>query len=313
MKPVRRAVIDVGTNSVKLLVADVAGVQVQPVVEKSKQTRLGHGFYETHRLQAEAIAATAEAVARFAGEARQCEAQSIRIVATSAARDAANADELTTRIERSASLKVEIISGEQEADWVFAGVSSDERFAGRRLLLLDVGGGSTELILGSDKQKEFSASFALGSVRLMEQLPHGDPPRPEELAACRQCVRSFLKAEVAPKLREGRTEEGRTELVGTGGTATILARMEGQMSTFERQRIEEIRVSLERMRWHMERLWSLPLAERERIVGLPKNRADIILNGAAIYEGIMEEFGFAELSISTRGLRFAVVMDGGGE
>src|ERR1041385_918599 len=114
MKPVRRAVIDVGTNSVKLLVADVAGREVQPVWEESHQTRLGKGFYETHRLQREAIDATEKTVAQFGETARKHEARSIRVIATSAARDAVNGGELSSAIESASGLKLEIISGEQE-------------------------------------------------------------------------------------------------------------------------------------------------------------------------------------------------------
>src|SRR5437867_4176704 len=176
MEPVRRAVIDVGTNSIKLLVADVAGHDVRPVVEDSKQTRLGRGFYETHRLQPEAIGATAKAVARFAEMARERQAASIRVIATSAARDAVNPEELISTIEQAAGLKVEIISGDQEADWVFQGVTTDAVLAEQPLLLLDVGGGSTEFILGQGEHKQFSHSFPLGTVRLMEKIPHSDPP-----------------------------------------------------------------------------------------------------------------------------------------
>jgi len=110
MQPVRRAVIDVGTNSVKLLVADVAGRQVEPVCEQSKQTRLGHGFYETRQLQSGAIAATAKAVADFAALARQAHAVSFRVIATSAAREAVNRDELTAAIEQASGLKVDTLT-----------------------------------------------------------------------------------------------------------------------------------------------------------------------------------------------------------
>ena len=318
MQPERRAVIDIGTNSVKLLVADILGQRVRPIREQSKQTRLGSGFYQRRMLQSGAIAATASAVASFADEARADRAASIRIFATSAARDAANAQELTEAIERACALKVEVISGEQEADWVFAGVAADGRFADRRLLLLDVGGGSTEFILGQDKHKDFRASFPLGSVRLFEQLPHSDPPKAEELAACRQWLSRFLATEVHPLLESagvrppgpGASETDQSVLlVGTGGTATILARLENQMEDYDRERIEATRLSIERVRWHTEHLWSLPLAERQNLIGLPKNRADIILPGVAIYEAIMEQFGFPELLISTRGLRFAAVID----
>ena len=101
------------------------------------------------------------------------------------------------------------------------------------------------------------------------------------------------------------------QLVGTGGTTSILARMELQMDGYERERIESVRLTLEKVRGHRERLWSLPLEERRGIIGLPPKRADVILTGVAIYEAVMEEFGFNELRVSTRGLRFAAVMDEG--
>src|SRR5215469_15499538 len=181
MSDTRRAVIDVGTNSVKLLVADIQRHDVLPVCEDSIQTRLGQGFYETHRLQAEPIAKTADAVRTFAQKARELKANSVRVIATSAARDAVNPDELISAIETAAKLKVEIISGEKEAEWAFQGVTTDHALAAEPLLLLDVGGGSTEFILGQGEHKHFQESFPLGTVRLMEKVPHSDPPRSEEL------------------------------------------------------------------------------------------------------------------------------------
>jgi exopolyphosphatase/guanosine-5'-triphosphate,3'-diphosphate pyrophosphatase len=310
----RRAVIDIGTNSVKLLVADVAGADVRPLLEDSKQTRLGRGFYETHQLQPEAIAKTAEAVARFAEAARGLGAQSIRVIATSAARDAKNSRDLTEAVERASGLKVEIISGEQEADWAYQGVTSDPALAQHPLLLLDVGGGSTEFILGHGEHKDFRHSFALGSVRLLEKFPVSDPPAPAELPTVRAWLKRFLQAEVRPKIRAELYYEGkfdRVRLVGTGGTTSILARMELQAESFDRERIETVRLSLQRLSEWVERLWSLPLAERRQITGLPPKRADVILTGVAIYEAVMAEFGFTELRVSTRGLRFAAVMDAG--
>jgi exopolyphosphatase/guanosine-5'-triphosphate,3'-diphosphate pyrophosphatase len=314
MEPIRRAVIDVGTNSVKLLVADVARQEIRPVCEQSKQTRLGHGFYETRRLQGEAIAATANAVSDFATQARQSQAVSIRVIATSAAREAVNREELTAAIEHAAGLKVEVISGEQEADWGFQGVTTDPQLAQAPLLLMDVGGGSSQFTIGREGHTRFRHSFPLGSVRLLETIPCSDPPKPAELAACRQWLKRFLQKEVGPKLLPGMEDsragsEGSVQLVGVGGAATILGCMEARLATFDRARIEATRLSAARVTWHLERLWSLPLEERKETIGLPKNRADVILMGVAVYQGIMEEFGFRELRISTRGLRFAAVMD----
>jgi exopolyphosphatase/guanosine-5'-triphosphate,3'-diphosphate pyrophosphatase len=316
MSIVRRAVIDVGTNSVKLLVADVSGRKVHPILEDSKQTRLGQGFYETCRLQGGPIAATAYAVARFAATARACKAASIRVIATSAARDAINPDDLLSAIAEASGLPMEIISGDKEAEWAFRGVTTDARFATEPLLLLDAGGGSTEFILGKGGQTHFRASFPLGTVRLLEKFSHGDPPGPEALAGCREWLRQFLSTEVRPGLEPAMHSEAklspegpRLRLIGTGGTTSILGRMEAKLDVYDRARIESIQLSLDRIRWHVEHLWGLPLFERQQVVGLPRKRADVILLGVTIYEAVMEQFGFDHLAISTRGLRFAAVMD----
>lgn len=324
METARRAVIDVGTNSVKLLVADVAGREVRPVLEKSKQTRLGKGFYETRRLQPPAIEQTAAAVATFTRAARELGAATVRVLATSAARDARNPEDLLTAIESATKKKVEIISGDQEAELGFRGVMTDPALARQPLLLLDVGGGSTELILGCAGHHHFRRSLALGTVRLLEQMPHGDPPTAGELAACRKSLRQFLdqqvRSELEPALaresKRGASASGvdeakthRVQLVGIGGTATILGRMALSMEDFDRERIEATCLTLEEVGKTRSRLWGLTLAERKQIPGLPANRADVILFGLTIFESVMEQFGFADLRISTRGLRFAAVMD----
>jgi len=309
MTPVRRAVIDVGTNSVKLLVADVQKPSVIPILEESEQTRLGKGFYETHRLQQDSIQDTARAIAQFAGVARTNGAVSLRVIATSAARDAVNKQELLDAIKNASGLNADIISGDQEADLVYQGVRSDATLAGQRLLILDVGGGSAEFIIGENEHPEFTHSFPLGSVRLLETLRPSDPPTPAELDRCRKYLRAFFAERihtiVNPHLAKGREA---TRLIGTGGAATILARMEYALDQYRRQEIEGARITLDSIHRWMKELWSMPLSERRNIVGLPRKRADVILTGMAIYEAVLEEFGFNELRASTRGLRFAAVM-----
>jgi exopolyphosphatase/guanosine-5'-triphosphate,3'-diphosphate pyrophosphatase len=189
MQKVCRAVIDVGTNSVKLLVAEVAGQIVTPLLEQSEQTRLGRGFYPMHRLQADAILQTARAVAGFAEVAAKFRPVSTRVIATSAARDAVNQAELLDAIHRVASLPVEVITGEEEANWVYRGVTSNAALAERPLLILDVGGGSTEFILGEGATQYYQHSFPLGTVRLLEQLEVSDPPTATELTRCMNLTR----------------------------------------------------------------------------------------------------------------------------
>jgi exopolyphosphatase/guanosine-5'-triphosphate,3'-diphosphate pyrophosphatase len=278
---------------------------------------LGEGFYETHELQPEPIKRTVKAIEEFLSIAHEQKAANVRLIATSAARDAKNSRHLTGAIQKTSGLTVEIISGGQEASWAFQGVTSDPELAKCPLLLLDVGGGSTEFILGHGEQKDFQHSFALGTVRLLETIRPSDPPTGDEFAKCRSWIREFLQNEVRSRVQKELAAERKlssgqhqVQLVGTGGTATILARMEATIEDYDRTRIEATRLSLERIAFHAEKLWRLPLADRKTIIGLPPKRADVILTGVAIYEAVMAEFGFVDLRVSTRGLRFAALMDG---
>lgn len=330
----RRAVIDIGTNSVKLLVADVTATTVVPVWEGSEQTRLGRGFYDDHRLRPEAIADTARAAARFLDTARDHGATHLRLIATSAARDALNAEELRAAIHTATGQPLEVISGEQEADWAYQGVLTHSPLGPQPVLILDIGGGSTEIILGHAGRTLFCESFKLGTVRLLEAGPLADPPTPTELARLREQLRAFLRSEVLPRLTPhlaaaatppsstprpphrpttGAADASEApsaqpiQLVGTGGTTSILARMELRLADYERDRMEATRLTSERIRWHLEHLASLSLAKRRSLPGLPSKRADVILFGAAILEAVMDALRITELRISTRGLRFAAV------
>jgi exopolyphosphatase/guanosine-5'-triphosphate,3'-diphosphate pyrophosphatase len=309
----RRAVIDIGTNSVKLLVADGSDRSVQPVLERSEPTRLGSGFYETHRLRSEVIQHTAEVVREFSGEARRAGAASLRIIATSAARDALNRAELIAAVESASGHRLEIITGEQEALWAYRGVARDPRHAGGPLLILDVGGGSTEFVLGEGDHLHFRNSFRLGAVRLLERFQPADPPAEADLVRCRHWLRDFLRTEIRPELQPmlATLNPTRPRLVGTGGTASILVSMELGLTSYDRERIEATVLSRAQLAGRMAQLWRLSLAARRQLAGLPPNRADVILTGAAIYEAVMEEFGFGELRVSTRGMRFAALMDPG--
>ena len=286
--------------------------------KKASKPASGVSFYETRRLQPDAIAQTAQAVADFAQRARDEGALSVRAFATSAARDATNGEELLCSVLSASGLDVEIISGDREADWVFQGITSDPQFATGPLLLLDVGGGSTEFILGEGKQKHFRQSFPLGTVRLMENIPQSDPPTPRELTACRTWLQHFLEAEVRPRLKPAMDREvslhstaAKLQLVGTGGTTSILARMEAKLEAYDRAKIEGVRLTASRLQWHVDHLWSLPLEERKRGRRSPLRKAGrmLFLTGSAIFEAIMEHFDFDHLRITTRGLRFGALME----
>lgn len=302
-----RAVIDIGTNSVKLLVAEVRDGEVDPLFEKGEQTRLGAGFYETHLLRADAIAATAEAVADFTERARQFGAVSIDVIATSAAREATNARELIDAVESASGLPLRVISGDQEADWAFCGVATQRELQDQPLLVMDIGGGSTEFVLGARAQRKTGRSFQLGSVRLLEKITPSDPPTDEQRERCLTWLRDFFSTEVSPFLAE-HLHETRPLLITTGGTGTILGRIKHRLTHYDREIIEGSCISAKELAEIVRRLWSLPLEERKQIPGLPASRADVIIMGAAILEAATEALRFDEVHISTRGLRFGAVL-----
>jgi exopolyphosphatase/guanosine-5'-triphosphate,3'-diphosphate pyrophosphatase len=307
----RHAVIDVGTNSVKLLVAEVSSRGVNPLFETSCQTRLGSGSYESRRLSEAAIARTVRAIAGFVAESARWHLGAPRVIGTSAARDAGNPEELRAAVREICGLEMEILSGEQEADWAFLGVASDPALHHRPLLIVDAGGGSTEFIVGEGVQSHFRQSFRLGTVRLLERLKPADPPTAEDWTHCQQLVDEVFEQEICPSVGPALTPfRGREiQLVGTSGTTSLLAAMATGLATFDRARIEATRLSLQQVRRERERLWSLPLAERRRVPGLPEDRADVILTGVAIYEAATEKLGFDGLRVSARGLRFAAALD----
>lgn len=306
----RHAIIDVGTNSVKLLVADVSQDNVTPLLETSQQTRLGKGLFLGGQLEPEAIRQTARAVQGFARRARECGAVSIRVVATNAAREAKNSRQLVDAIAAEAALPLEVIPGEVEADLAYRGVLTAGRDYPSGLLLLDVGGGSTELIIGTGSQPAFSGSFPLGTVRMLELFPHSDPPTATEHERLHGRLKSVLADQVAPAIHQALpdTRLNQLSLIGTGGTATLLARMAAGLHKYDRNIIEATRLTADDVtRWE-ERLWSLPLTGRRTIVGLPAEKADVILVGVAIYRAIMECWQLPVLQVSMRGLRFGALL-----
>lgn len=302
----RRAVIDVGTNSVKLLVADIHQGLAVPIAEASHQTRLGEGLFRHHLLQPQAIARTTEAVTDFLSQARTLGAEVVRIYATSAAREAANRGELVDALQNATGLPLEIIPAETEAEWAFLGVLSHPAFASQNLLLMDLGGGSAQFIAGAEGHARFQASYPLGCVRWLEKMHLSDPPTPSEKQECSQRLHAFLSSAVVPALQSHLPAS--CQWVGLGGTATILGRMELGMTGFERELLESLRLPAEKLRHWRDRLWAMPLAQRRLIPGLPPNRADVILLGTAIFAEVMQLFGFAELRLSTRGPRFGALL-----
>lgn len=311
MKPTPRAVIDVGTNSVKLLIADVTGSSVTPLHEESQQTRLGHGLYSTHSLQASAIEKTAAVVAGYARKVQDFRVKTLRVIATSAARDAKNAQTLADAVLQQSGVKLEIITGKQEAQWAFAGISSDPRLDGCPLLIMDAGGGSTQLIYGNKSREAAHHSYGVGAVRLLHKFPPSEPPLPQEMVQCLDWLRGYFQAHTPQDLASWKGDPAKTpQFVGTGGSSSLLGAMQLGLERFDREKIESVELTADQVAQRLRQLWSLSLDERRKIPGLPANKADVVLMGVAIHEAVMREFSLPSMRISTRGFRFAALLEG---
>jgi exopolyphosphatase / guanosine-5'-triphosphate,3'-diphosphate pyrophosphatase len=302
----RVATIDVGTNTVLLTVAERRGRTFHPVVERAEITRLGRGVDRTGRLDPAAIADTVAVIARYAAEARSLGATRIAAVATSAARDAANGAEFFEAARAAAGIVPEIIPGGEEARLVHLSAWGDFGAPGRRLAVLDVGGGSSEVTWGDGPSPEGRRSFQMGAVRLTERTDPADPPSADDLARMRAAARGALGEMGA--IRDSGAFSG-ARLVAVAGTVTTLAAVAQALPAYDAVRVHGSTLSREDLEALVVRLAALSTAERASLPGMEPKRADVIVAGAVLVETAMELGGFAELTVSDRGVRWGLLHD----
>ena len=266
----RVAAVDLGTNSTRLLVADVSDGHIEEVVRRSVVTRLGEGVDARRRLLPVPVARVRNVLTDFRRELEALGAERTLAVATSAVRDAENGEAFLGEIEWSYGFKTKLLSGEDEAQLTRRGVGAQAGSA----LLLDVGGGSTEL-----STNRFATSLDVGSVRLTERYLHGDPPTRLELARARAAVKQLL-----PPL----TVSDAIGVAGTVGQLAVLANSD--------------RLSRATVSQLLSDLASLPLEARRRLEGLDPERAPVIVAGALVVDEVLDHYGLAELRFSVRDL-----------
>jgi exopolyphosphatase/guanosine-5'-triphosphate,3'-diphosphate pyrophosphatase len=297
----RFAAIDVGTNTVLLLVAEEAPSGFTPVAEHGEITRLGKGVDATRRLAPDAMARTLDAVGRFAAEARALGAVGLAVSATSAARDAQNGAEFLRAANERAGVEVEILSGEEEARLSYLAVCND--FAAeageRELVAIDIGGGSTEFIFGRGSAVRFHTSINIGSVRLTERCVRSDPPSAEDLAR--------LDAELDSALASVPSPGANALVVGVAGTVTTLYAVANGIAPYDAARVHRGWLSREELQRTRARLAAAPLAVRRSIPGLQPERADVIVAGAILLEHALDHLGAAGSRVSDRGLRWGLL------
>ncbi|MFY0529307.1 Ppx/GppA family phosphatase [Archangium gephyra] len=298
----RYATIDVGTNSVLLLVADrLPDGRFQAVQERAEITRLGRGVDKSRRLSPEGLEATLQVLSDFASEARRLGAEAIAASATSAARDAENGADFLTGARERAGVTVDIISGELEAQLSFTSAWADfGRESSAPLVVIDIGGGSTEFIYGDAQGRvAFRHSFDVGAVRMTERYVQSDPMS----AADRARVESHLR-ETFSKLPPCPPD---AVLVGIAGTVTTLFTMQHAIDPYDAARVQGGTLTLAELEALADRMCHLPLAERQKLPGLQPKRADVIPAGALILLESLRALGLERCRVSDRGLRWGLL------
>jgi len=300
------AAIDIGTNSVRLAVVREEGTKITTLAVHREVVRLGEGEFETNLMIPAAISRGALVCSRFADVARGFGAEEIVAYATSAVREAENRDEFIERVRSESGVEVSIISGVEEARLIWLGVSSGLNLADKKAALIDIGGGSTEVIVGKAAGYEMLDSMKLGAVRLSNHfLKDAGPVGNESFAR----IRNYVKGVATQPIRRVR-DQGFDLMIGSAGTITtmadIIARRVGD-PPINSQRNPTFRVADLREATHM--LCRLSLDERRGVPGMDAGRAEIIIGGAAILLTLMEEFGADRMTVSDRGLRDGILLD----
>lgn len=293
-----RAAVDVGTNSVRLLVLDGEGRQLD---RRMTITRLGQGVDERGRLDDEALERTLAVLRGFreAWQAWGVASHRVRIAATSAVRDAADRERFFRGVERvTGGVPAEVVTGEQEAAFAFRGATGALGIP-HPAVVVDIGGGSTEVVVGDgDGAPAAAVSLQLGSVRLTERLLASDPPRPEEVAAARREVAARLEEADRDLEARGAAVADAAVLVGVAGTVTTLAALHRGLSRYEADRVHGTALPRAALEAWTERLLGMRVAERAELAVVAAGREDVIAGGALIAEGILAHHGRDQLIVS---------------
>ena len=284
------AAVDCGTNSTRLLVCDGDGRTLERLM---RITRLGQGVDRAGALGSEAIARTVSTLSDYREVMDRLGVDRVRITATSAARDAANREAFFDEVERVVGARPELLDGAEEGRLSFLGATAELDPVEGPFLVVDIGGGSTEFAVGTDRC-EGVVSVDVGCVRVTEQYLHHDPPLPEELSACLSVTDLYLDDVVRdlPQSLDAR------RFVGLAGTVTTVAAIELGLATYDRERIHHFELTRSAAEDVFRTLATEPLADRLYNPGLEKERADVIVGGCCVLQAVFRHFGFESCLVS---------------
>lgn len=287
----RVAALDCGTNSIRMLIADGGPGGLRDVSRRLELVRLGQGVDATRRFHPDALRRTFTALDRFAAEIAETGVDHIRFVATSATRDVTNRDEFFAGVRERLGVEPEVINGIEEARLSFVGALEGRNDLPQPVLVTDIGGGSTELILGRDAELERAASLDVGAVRLTERFLHSDPPTAVEVARARAYVEERIAA-------CGLDLAGARSWVGVAGTLTTMAAISLKLSVYDPRLVDGTRLDLEEVKGLSEFFLRSATEELVQIPTLPRMRAEVIAGGAVIARSIADVIGAPHLLVS---------------
>ncbi len=297
------AAIDIGTNTILLLIGEVSeNGEPYPIYQAQGVARLGKGVDKTGKLHPKNMEKALRILREYKAIVDENRVSKVLPVGTSALRDAANRDEFLNRARKALGWKIKIISGEEEARLSFLGALSNKADLRGRVLVVDIGGGSTEFVWGTTETMEGRKSLNIGSVRLTEQFFHRDPPSLEEINKLTAYIKSRLSSLQADI-------QNPDQLVGVAGTATTLAAMVLRQKEYNSEAIDGFELSLQKVSMLIRKMQAISAKERLKLPGLYPGREDVILAGSILLMEIMKVFGQKELIVSDRGLRFGLLLD----
>jgi exopolyphosphatase / guanosine-5'-triphosphate,3'-diphosphate pyrophosphatase len=287
------ASVDIGTNSTRVLVGRPTAAGLEVLDRRNTITRLGQGVGASGRLAPEAVERTLDCLRGYREILDRHGVERVRVAATSASRDAANRDEFFGAVETLIGARPELLSGDEEGRLSFRGATGELDPAIGPFLVVDIGGGSTEFIVGTDRV-EGVMSVDIGCVRLTEKFLHHDPPEPEELSACISLTDAYLDDVVReiPAAAEART------LVGLAGTVTTVAAVEIGLEVYDRDRIHHFHLTREAAEDVFRTLATESRADRVHNPGLEEARADVIVGGCCVLVALFRHLGFDEMIVS---------------
>jgi exopolyphosphatase/guanosine-5'-triphosphate,3'-diphosphate pyrophosphatase len=298
----RVGVVDVGTNSVRILVAEGDGKTLADLERDLTITRLGEGVDRDRLLGAGPLRRTVAAIAGYVERCRARNAEAIRVIATSAVRDAANRNDFVEAVRRATDIEPVILTGDQEARLGFLGATIDVPAPGP-YMVVDIGGGSTELVRGTTDADRF-ISLDIGSVRLTERHIHDDPPKQDELDA----VAANADTDLEQAARSLGDERAAT-MIGLAGTITSVAAIALGLTGYDRDAIHHSRLTSEQIADVRARLAAMTSEERRTLPAMPPGREDVIVAGVVILERVMQRFGFDECLVSETDILDGVALD----